>query len=113
VLQLAVGSVLLAAGLAGASLGAAHVARHQAQAAADLGALAGAVTAVEGPRAACARAAAIVTASRARLTGCAVEGLDLVVRVEVTPPGAAGLPGPATATARAGPVRADDSRAPA
>ncbi|MFS8499594.1 MAG: flp pilus-assembly TadE/G-like family protein [Micromonosporaceae bacterium] len=104
---LAVGTVLLAAGLAATSLGAAQVARHQAQAAADLAALAGAPQAVRGPDAACQRAAEIAAANRARLVGCRVEGLDVVVTVEVgsTLP----APRPASATARAGPVRADDS----
>ncbi|HLV58865.1 MAG TPA: Rv3654c family TadE-like protein [Natronosporangium sp.] len=108
---LAVGAVLLAAGLAATSLGAAQVARHQAQAAADLAALAGAPHAARGPAAACQRAAEIATANRARLVGCRVEGLDVVVTVEVesTLP----APRPASAAARAGPVRADDSTGPA
>jgi secretion/DNA translocation related TadE-like protein len=103
---LAVGLVLLAAGLAGATVGAAHVARHRAQAAADLGALAGAVHAIEGQPAACARAAEIVTANGARLTSCELAGLDLTVTVAVAPPPVTGLGRPAVATARAGPVRA-------
>ena len=107
VCSLAVGLVLLGAGLAGAMVGAAHVARHQAQSAADLGALAGAGRAWAGPAAACDRAAEIVTANQARLSGCWVDGLDVTVTVEVTP--AAGLQGVATAWARAGPLRADDS----
>lgn len=107
---LAVGLVLLGAGLAGAAVGAAHVARHQAQSAADLGALAGAARVIEGPSAACTRAAELVTANGARLTRCEPDGLDLIVTVEVTPAPVTGLGRAATATARAGPVRADDSR---
>lgn len=107
---LATGLVLLAAGLAGATVGAAHVAQHRAQVAADLGALAGAVRAWQGEPAACARAAELAVANGARLTRCTLAGLDLTVTVQVTPALAAGLAGPATATARAGPVRADDSR---
>jgi secretion/DNA translocation related TadE-like protein len=102
---LAIGLVLVAAGLAGAVLGAAHVARHQAQSAADLAALAGAARAVEGPQVACARAAELVMANGARLTGCTLDGLDLTVTVEVSPAPALDFGRPATATARAGPVR--------
>jgi len=105
---LAIGLALLAAGLAGATVGAAHVARHQAQAAADLGALAGASHAYAGPTAACDRAREIVTANGGWLTECHQDGLDVVVTVEVRP---AGVPsGVATASARAGPLRADDTR---
>jgi len=106
---LAAGVVLVAAGLVGATLGAAHVARHRAQSAADLGALAGAARALEGPPAACARAARFVARNGGRLTACVLDGLDLTVTVSV--PAAPGiLPGAAaTATSRAGPVRADDA----
>lgn len=107
---LAVGLVLVAGGLAGVAVGAAHVASHRAQSAADLGALAGAARAIEGPDAACVRAAALVSANGARLTHCHLDGLDLTVTVEVVPGPAAGLGRVATATARAGPVRADESR---
>lgn len=107
---LAVGLVLLAAGLAGMSLGAAHVAAHQARTAADLGALAGAARAGHGPGVACERARAVVVANDARLVGCEVVGLDLIVTVEVAPATGAAVTRPASATSRAGPVRADDSR---
>jgi secretion/DNA translocation related TadE-like protein len=109
---LAAGLVLLAAGLAGASVGAAHVARHQAQSAADLAALAGAVHAVAGPDIACARAGAVARANDARLTACRRDGLDLTVTVETVLTARVGPERIATATARAGPVRADDSRGP-
>jgi phosphoribosylaminoimidazole-succinocarboxamide synthase len=105
---LAIGLVVLSAGLAGASVGAAHVARHQAQVAADLGALAGAARSVEGSRIACQRAGSIATANGARMVACDLDELDLTITVEVAP--ASGLSRPATATARAGPIRADDSR---
>jgi secretion/DNA translocation related TadE-like protein len=109
---LAVGLVLLAAGLAGAALGGAHVARHQARSAADLAALAGAVHTVAGAEVACGRAAVIAEANGARLAECHVDGLDLTVTVHVTPAAGVGSAAPAIATARAGPVRADDSRTP-
>ncbi|MPZ25807.1 MAG: helicase [Micromonosporaceae bacterium] len=107
---LAAGLVLLAAGLAGSMVGAAHVAQHRAQAAADLAALAGAARAVAGHPAACARAGVIAVANGAGLTHCALDGFDLTVTVEVVPPAGAGLHRTARATARAGPVRTDDSR---
>lgn len=107
---LAAGLVLVAGGLAGAAAGAAHIASHQAQAAADLGALAGAARATEGPGAACARAAELVSANGARLTRCRLDGFDLTVTVEVMPAPAAGFGRAAIATARAGPVRADETR---
>jgi secretion/DNA translocation related TadE-like protein len=107
---LAVGLVLVAAGAGGGTIGAAHVASHRAQAAADLGALAGAARAIEGPAAACARAAQLVAANGARLVDCRLDGLDLTVTVEVTAAALAGIGRAATATARAGPVRADETR---
>lgn len=104
ILVLTVGLVLLGAGLVAASVAAAVVARHQAQTAADLGALAGAARVVHGPAVACARAAELVAANQGRLTGCVVSGLTVTVTVEVTPPAGAVLPRPAVATARAGPL---------
>lgn len=107
---LAVGLAMLTAGYAGMSLGVAHVAAHQARTAADLGALAGAPLVTYGAEAACARAREVVTANGAELVRCRVVGLDLTVTVRVSPPAGAGVAAPAVATARAGPVRADDSR---
>ncbi len=96
--------VLLSITGAGACLGSAVVARHRAQAAADLAALAGAARLPSGAAAACARATAVARAMRADDVRCEVDGLDVVVTVAVavraTPVGA----GPARAAARAGPV---------
>ncbi|HET9517891.1 MAG TPA: Rv3654c family TadE-like protein [Actinoplanes sp.] len=103
-LLLAVGLVLVMGGLAGAAIGAARVGRHQARVAADLGALAGAVRVIEGEAVACARAAHFVAANGARVTSCRADGLDLVVRAEVTVTPLPGLPRTAAAIARAGPV---------
>ena len=58
-LVLAVGLVLLTAGMVGAAVGTAIVARHQAQVAADFAALAGAAYAINGETVACARADAL------------------------------------------------------
>ncbi len=106
VLVLGVGLTVLLAGSAGAWVGAAVVARHQAETAADLGALAGAQRSVLGDRVACTRARRIVTANGGSVLACSVDGLDVTVRVGVGPPGLAGRFSLATATARAGPVRA-------
>jgi secretion/DNA translocation related TadE-like protein len=103
---LAVGLVLVAAGLGGAAVGAARVGRHEARTAADLGALAGASRAIEGSAAACARAAQLVAANGARMTACRVEGLEIVVSAEVLVTPVPGLTRHATAAARAGPVTA-------
>lgn len=92
-------TVLVGGGLAGA--GAVVVARHRAQAAADLGALAGAAYGLDGPAAACRRAELIVRANGARMLRCELRGLDVVVTAQVR---ARGLGGNARATARAGPV---------
>jgi secretion/DNA translocation related TadE-like protein len=92
--------VLVAAALAGA--GAATVARHRAQVAADLAALAAALRAWEGEAVACARAGDLSTQNRASLISCRLEGLDAIVTVEVRAAGGAGWS--AHASARAGPV---------
>ncbi|MBU2667670.1 flp pilus-assembly TadE/G-like family protein [Actinoplanes bogorensis] len=103
---LAIGLLLVAAGVAGAAVGAARVGRHQARAAADLGALAGAAQAIFGPGIACARASELVTANGGRMTSCAVEGLEIVVTAEVEVHLILGLTPSAAAAARAGPVYA-------
>ena len=102
---LAAGVTVLLIGLGVAQAGAAMVARHQAQEAADLGALAGARQWYAGAEVACARAGALVVANHARLADCVLDGPDLVVVAEVQPAGPMGGLGPARAAARAGPVR--------
>jgi secretion/DNA translocation related TadE-like protein len=103
-LVLAIGLLLVAAGVAGAAVGAARVGRHQARVAADLGALAGAIRAIEGTPVACGRAARLVAANGGQLTACQVDGLDVVVTAKVTVTPLPGLARRAVATARAGPV---------
>ena len=119
--MLAVGLVLVAAGVAGAAVGAARTGRHQAQVAADLGALAGAMHAVEGTPAACAAAARYVAANEGAMSSCTVDGLEIVVAVDVRVAGLPGLErrahaaaraGPVSAAARAGPVTAADRAGP-
>ena len=83
-------------------LGSAVVARHRAQAAADLAALAAAARLAAGPATACAQAKAVAREMRVGTTGCAVDDLDVVVTVEVRL-GVGGW-GSARAAARAGPA---------
>jgi secretion/DNA translocation related TadE-like protein len=83
-----------------AYLGAAVVARHWAQSAADLAALAAAARVPAGPEAACAQADAVARAMRAQPADCAVDNLDVVVTIEA----GVGRWGTARAAARAGPA---------
>jgi secretion/DNA translocation related TadE-like protein len=103
---LGVGLAVLAFAGAVAAAGSVLVARHRAQAAADLGALAGAVRTAEGSSAACDRSREIVEVNGARLVECRLDGLDVVVGVEADAASLGQTVGPARAWARAGPVRA-------
>lgn len=93
-------AVLLSVSGAGAYLGSVVAARHRAQAAADLAALAGATQLPAGVAAACARATAVAREMRVGAIDCAVHDLDVVVAVQV----AVAFGGAARAAARAGPV---------
>ncbi|KAA0104125.1 Rv3654c family TadE-like protein [Mycolicibacterium sp. P1-5] len=97
-------ATLVAITLAGVQVGSAVVARHRAQAGADMAALAAAMWLPSGAETACRQAAAVSRAMGAAMSGCNVEELDIVVRVDV----ATGrlLGGQAHAAARAGPVDA-------
>lgn len=86
---------------AGAYLGSAVVARHRAQAAADLAALAAAAWLPSGAAAACTRATAVAHEMRVDDAQCAVDDLDVVVTIEV----AVAFGAAARAAARAGPVQ--------
>lgn len=94
------------AGLTGAAAtaGAVVIARHRAQAAADLAALAGAAALPAGPGPACTRAEAVARAMRSTPVGCVVDDLDLVVTVDVAVEIGRWTTGPARAAARAGPL---------
>ncbi|ODR14587.1 Rv3654c family TadE-like protein [Mycobacterium shimoidei] len=85
----------------GVYLGSAVLARHRAQAAADLAALAAAGRLAGGAEAACKRARTVVSEMRGVTTDCVVDGLDVIVTVQVGLPG--GRWGAARAAARAGP----------
>ena len=84
---------------AGAYLGSVVVARHRAQAAADLAALAAAARLPLGTQAACARATAVARRMRVDDARCEVDDLDVVVTVRVVAYAAV-----ASAAARAGPA---------
>ncbi|WP_083337982.1 Rv3654c family TadE-like protein [Mycobacteroides franklinii] len=104
IVAVAMMAVLLALTAGGAAVGTAVVARHRAQAVADLSALAGAQHALYGVAPACVEAAAIARRMGAAVTRCAVEDLDVVVAVSVPVMlGRFGV-GSARAAARAGPV---------
>ena len=95
-------AVLISVALGGVWIGAAVLARHRAQSAADLAALAAAARLAAGPSAACRAAATLTAASGATLRRCDVVDLDVVVAVSVQAGGLIG--GRATAVARAGPL---------
>ncbi|MCI4063816.1 flp pilus-assembly TadE/G-like family protein [Micromonospora sp. R77] len=103
---LAVGLVLLLSGLFGAAVAAARLGRQRAGVAADFGALAAASRVTAGEQPACATAAELVRANGARLVGCRLDGLDVLVTAEVTIRPVPGLVRTASVTSRAGPVRA-------
>jgi secretion/DNA translocation related TadE-like protein len=85
-----------------AYLGAAVIARHRAQAAADLAALAAAARVPAGAAAACTQAETVAHAMRAGTAGCVVDALDVVITVELSTAGDRW--GSARAAARAGPA---------
>jgi secretion/DNA translocation related TadE-like protein len=87
--------VLMAVTAGGFHLGSAVVARHRAQAAADLAALAAAARLTLGTEAACGRASGIAHQMGARVTDCSVDELDVVVTVNAGRAGAAARAGPA------------------
>jgi secretion/DNA translocation related TadE-like protein len=95
-------AVLLAITTGGVYVGSAVIARHRAQAAADLASLAAAARLAAGADAACAQASVVAQAMHTVVAQCVVEELDVVVTVEA--PVALGVWGPARAAARAGPT---------
>ncbi len=97
-------AVLMALTVGGAVVGSAVIARHRAQAAADLAALSAAGHLTSGPATACQSAASLAAAMSATMASCTVEDLDFVVTVEI--PVALGRWGVhlARAAARAGPA---------
>jgi secretion/DNA translocation related TadE-like protein len=99
-------AVLLAITVGGVYVGSAVIARHRAQAAADLASLAAAGRLAEGADAACAHASVVARGMQVAVTRCEVDELDVIVTVEAAVPlGRIGT-GPARAAARAGPADA-------
>jgi secretion/DNA translocation related TadE-like protein len=92
--------VLLTATGAAVYLGSAVVARHRAQAVADLAALAAAARLSSGADTACADATVVARRMRVDAIGWVVDGLDVVVTARV----AVAFGGAAKAAARAGPA---------
>lgn len=109
-----IGAVMIAALLVvtagGAYVGAAVIARHRAQAAADLVALAGAARIPGGAHIACAQASSLARAMGTVAVACAVDGLDVVVTVEASRSLGLTQMQPARAVARAGPAGAGSVR---
>jgi secretion/DNA translocation related TadE-like protein len=96
-------ALILAVVGAAVVVGTAVIARHRAQSAADLSALAAAGRLGAGQDTACGWAVSVAERMNARVTGCRVEALDIVITVDVDAAlGRWGL-GSAHATARAGP----------
>lgn len=87
----------------GCWLGAAVITRHRAETAADLGALAAASHAAEGPDHACEHARWIADRMGMTLLTCRWQRLDAFVEVQAPRFGFAGLPAP-SARGRAGPT---------
>ena len=88
-------AVLLAFTVGGFYLASAVVTRHRAQSAADLSSLAAAASLAHGVEAACSQAVAIASAMNVAVADCTVDGLDVVITIQV---------GKARAAARAGPA---------
>ncbi|WP_048633940.1 Rv3654c family TadE-like protein [Mycolicibacterium aurum] len=95
--------VLVAVTVGGAYLGAAVIARHRAQASADLAALAAAASLAGGAATACALATELAAATGTTVVACSVQDLDAVVTVEAAIRLRAFGMGAARAVARAGP----------
>ncbi|MDM4140218.1 MULTISPECIES: Rv3654c family TadE-like protein [Mycobacterium] len=96
--------VLLTVTGAAAYLGSAVVARHRAQAVADLAALAAANRLSSGAGTACADATMVARRMWVNDIGCVIDGLDVVVTARV----ALAFGGAAKAAARTGPATGND-----
>jgi secretion/DNA translocation related TadE-like protein len=81
---LGLASLVVLAGVAGAGRGAAVVARHRVEAAADLAALAAATRLAGGSTPPCAAAAQVARANWATLLGCRLTGPDVEVEAVAT-----------------------------
>ena len=102
--------VVLAAFAVAVQLGAAVITRHRAEAAADLAALAAAARVTAGPADACASARRVTDRMVVRMEACELDGWEVTVRVEASPPGLLGRFGTSRAIARAGPALVGGTR---
>ncbi|WP_237048157.1 Rv3654c family TadE-like protein [Lentzea guizhouensis] len=91
--------LLIVVATAGAQIGAAVIARHRVNGAADLAALAAAARLAEGDQHACEQAKRVAGENGGVLGSCAVNGWEVVVEVSMTTPF-----GPVSARSRAGPA---------
>ena len=98
-------AILALVSVAGIWLGSAVIARHRAQSAADLAALAAAARIPTGTAMACVQATALARAMAVTVLGCTAEQLDVTVVVSVPVGGMFGRD--AQASARAGPMTSD------
>jgi secretion/DNA translocation related TadE-like protein len=100
-------AVMMTVLVASLHLGAAILARHRAESAADLAALAAARLAVRGEAAACREAASVAAAAGGTVTRCLLAGWDALVEVRM--PVAVALPGldSAVGQAMAGPEQTE------
>jgi secretion/DNA translocation related TadE-like protein len=95
-------AAIAAVAVGGIAVGSAVVARHRAQSAADLAALAAAARVPVGAQAACRQAHAIAAAMRVTVEDCQLVNLD--VQVTVSAQTGLRIGGQAVAVARAGPT---------
>jgi secretion/DNA translocation related TadE-like protein len=97
-------AAVLAVSLGAVYVGCAVIARHRAEAAADLAALAAAGRLAQGTEAACAHASEIAQAMQTRIADCVVDRLDVIVTVDVSVALGRIAAGSAHGIARAGPM---------
>ncbi|MBW0101926.1 Rv3654c family TadE-like protein [Pseudonocardia sp. KRD291] len=105
-----VSGVILAVGLVGVDLASGVRARHVAESAADLSALAAAGRTVDGAETACRVARGVAAHSGAVVSRCRLDGWDALVETEVDRPWTVLGRGPAGARARAGPAPVEVTR---
>ncbi|MBM7857905.1 secretion/DNA translocation related TadE-like protein [Lentzea nigeriaca] len=91
--------LLIIVTITGAQIGAALVVRHRVTGAADLAALAGATSLVDGDETACEQAKRVAQSNGGVLESCSTSGWEVVVEVSATTPF-----GPVSARSRAGPA---------
>jgi secretion/DNA translocation related TadE-like protein len=98
-------AVLVSMVMFGLHLGEAMVARHRAESAADLAALAGAAALAGGEGYACTQARRVTGRMRVQLVSCRIRDWDMLLVVVARPSGWLGGLGAVTGQARAGPGR--------